>query len=161
MKTDSYDPKLSEYAAAGMLALVPGFRYALDRMRELLEEFETQIAAMQAQPLMRSAARAPAPVSTGKQGWSNDPEERRREMMRRMAKRKRKAAKSEVKPAAKSAASHPRDPGHPKHAEWIANVSKAAKKRWEKMSVRDRKNKLALMAQGRKSTPVVSLGKTA
>lgn len=122
----------------------------------------------------------------GKNGWPEDPEERKAEMARRIAarggvplrhgKKKRNlspearasiaaaqkrrwaahhAAKEAVaKPAKKAAAKkapaakpvpkgmHPRDPKHPKHAQWIAQLRLAGKRSWKRMSEAAKKERV-------------------
>lgn len=75
-------------------------------------------------------------------GWPADPEERRREMKRRMARRgKVSAKKSSIE-------------------QTVARMSKSAKASWARMSPRKRKERLAKMAAGRaakKQLPTVAL----
>jgi len=63
-------------------------------------------------------------------GWSADPEERKREMRRRMGKRK-------AKPSVKLAG-HPRDKDHPGHAAWVEMMRKVQKRTWAKLTPEER-----------------------
>src|SRR6185369_12222935 len=94
-------------------------------------------------------------ADTNGYGWSNDPEERRQEMARRMSVRdfNRRARKSGKLPAVvrldrpkkKAGPTHPYDASHPDHAKWLKKVKRAATKRWESMSPAQRKARLAAM----------------
>jgi len=90
-------------------------------------------------------------------GWPADPEERRREMARRMAKwhQPKTAPQREHK-------MHPRDRAHPDHAAWAAKMRAAQKKVWNRMTVAERKKRAADIAAGRQhNKPSVKLEATA
>lgn len=75
--------------------------------------------------------------------WANmTAEERSAEMRRRQA-------ISRAKLLAGAGASHPRDPRHPGHAEWVAKLSKANKKAWGAMSAAARKKRVKRLVEGR------------
>jgi len=65
-------------------------------------------------------------------GWSADPNERKREMKRRVAKRKAK------QPSVKIVGLHPRDKAHPGHAAWVEMMRKVQKKSWAKLTQEER-----------------------
>lgn len=100
MKPDA----MSKYAQIGIRALLPGMRYMLELMERAFQEQQDLLALMQqVEPAMASQAtqvfldlsrgrqKAVAPPEKApktKSGWSDDPEERKAEMKRRMKKRK-------------------------------------------------------------------------
>jgi hypothetical protein len=153
VKTQQSENEL--YAQMGLATLIPGMQRMIELMQGELDKMHAQLARLQgASPrkvLTRGTVGRPRKVSTGATGWPSDPEERSREMRRRM---KVRAAKK---------ATHPRDPNHPGHAEWKKNVSAAAKKRWADMSFKARKERMAKMTEAKRKKgsaaekPVVKL----
>jgi hypothetical protein len=128
-------------------------RHMLELMQSQIDDFSRQLDAIQnpqprrrgRPPQDRAATTAAAPTKR-RMGWSDDPEERRREMQRRRA--VRFGQKPKVKLQAKL---HPRDPSHPGHAVYIANIKKAVKKAWRNMSDEQRAARLAKMVAGHKT----------
>jgi hypothetical protein len=135
------EKETATYAQMGMAALLPGMQYMLEQMEALAAEMRANLTALQQGPRRGRPKKLPIGkmdhADRARSGWSDDPEERRTEMARRLAVRK------------KNKAMHPRDPNHPKHAEWAAKVSKAQKKRWGKLTVAERKAQLARMTAGK------------
>jgi len=127
--------QLNLFAASGMAAIIPGFQYALDQLQKMLDDIRLQLAAMQGGVTPKRGRPA---GSTGRNGWSDDPVERRAEMKRRMAKRQPHL--------------HPRDKNHPEHAAWVEKMRQVQKKRFEGMSFKERKEWKAKMQQGRRPT---------
>src|SRR5262245_59022170 len=102
--------ELTHYATMGRAALIPGMVEALKIMQDALDKMRTELAAMQGCEAMggqqrphRRNGRLPKtleafaaleegatekPRQNRTSGWSDDPEERKAEMQRRMAKRK-------------------------------------------------------------------------
>jgi hypothetical protein len=124
-----------EYAQMGMAAMLPGMVHMLELMQQQVDDFRTRLAALQGQAAMQGSSR---PARNGRlaSGWPADPEERSREMKRRM-----KVSKSNnSKPSA---------------------LSVERKKAWEALSPAKKKKRLAAMLAGRKAkvTPVVQLEK--
>jgi hypothetical protein len=127
------------YAQMGLATLIPGMQRMIELMQLELDRMRAQLSGLQAKPKRRGPGRPRGPlVSSGASGWPSDPEERSREMKRRQ------------KVAAAKKAVHPRHPDHPEHAKFVAKASAAAKARWAKMSVRARKERLAVMQAGKK-----------
>jgi hypothetical protein len=80
-------------------------------------------------------------------GWPDDPEERKLEMARRVAKRKPKDT-----PVVKVSALSPTDirhPDHPDHKKWVNKATRARRKRWDALTPREQKARLAAMVAGR------------
>jgi hypothetical protein len=133
------------YAQMGVAALLPGMQFMIDRMQAELDTMRTLLTGLQEDGGSVKRGR-PAKSRVNHMGWPADPEERKAEMRRRM---KVRAAKK---------ATHPRDPNHPEHEQWVAKMSAATKKRWGKLSVRAKKERLARMQAGRKhNAPIVKL----
>jgi hypothetical protein len=59
-------------------------------------------------------------------GWPADPDERKRQMARRLDVARANARKK----------SHPRDPGHPDHQAWVERMRKANRRTWKNLSPR-------------------------
>ena len=139
----------------GIAALLPGMQRMIELMQRELDVMRSQLAGLQATPRKIAGKRSVGrpPVSLGGvagSGWPSDPDERKLEAQRRM------------KVRAQNKATHPRDVNHPDHAAFVAKASAAAKARWGKMSVRARKERLALMAAAKvkkkkAKAPVVKL----
>ena len=72
-------------------------------------------------------------------GWSDDPEERRREMARRRAKWDKNVKTGPKVKMEKPVGNHPRDPRHPDHDKW---VKKAARARRKALAAREASNEL-------------------
>jgi hypothetical protein len=129
----------------GMTSLLPGMQYMFERVQECMQnelnEFRREIEALQ-----NGAA---APVATGKNGWPDDPEERRREMKRRMAVRNAKAT-GKI-PTVKIPGLHPRDPAHPGHDVWLKKLRRIQKRKWNSMTPAEQKERLDRMRGARKA----------
>jgi hypothetical protein len=117
MKT--IDPELRSYAQMGMAAMLPGMEYALELMQRQINEIRESLSHLQ--QLDHTARNLPAKRQT--KGWSDDPEERRAEMARRM-----QVARAKVKGQ---------------------TLSDQRKREWQQMSPRKRKARLAAMAAGK------------
>ena len=137
----------SKYMQMGMAALLPGLQLAIETMQKHLDEMRADLARMQNgdRPKRGRPAKTVREVIDGRNryGWPADPEERKAEMKRRLAARGRKL--------------QPKDPGHPDHERWRANLSKARKKAWAAMTPRQQKERLRKMAAGK--LPVARLAK--
>ena len=129
------------FAALGMAALLPGMQHMLTLMQESLDQMRAALNVTQ-----NGAASNPAPErgrpagsKNRRYGWSDDPEERKAEMARRMA-------GTPKKPAVKL---HPRDAAHPEHAAWVRKMRKANKKMWAALTPKQRTERAAKAAAGR------------
>jgi len=141
MKTD--DHELSKYAQMGLAALLPGMQRMIELMQHELDMMRAQLADMQGPPKKRMG-RPPKAIAGAKlpSGWPADPEERKREMQRRIANR------GKLKQAAK--ATEPAIAQDPDRNKFRKKMSKISKRRWASMSVRERKQRVAAMMAGRK-----------
>lgn len=144
MKNRRKTEDVSRYALSGMAAFLPGMQYMVELMQRQLDEFREELAYMQG--LGGEPEAEPEPVAkkigrpsggAAKSGWSADPKERKAEMARRMA------------VAATKKATHPRDPNHPKHAQWVRNLQKSSKAYWGRLSKAEKEQKLASMVAAR------------
>jgi hypothetical protein len=129
----------TKMAQMGMAALLPGMQFMIERMQAELDEMRRALGILQAGEVPKKVGR-PRKVATGASGWSDDPEERSREMKRRY----------EVRDKKRAAQGNPRDKDHPNHAEWVAKTAKAHKRFWKNMTPAQRKARLAAMAAGQK-----------
>lgn len=129
------DPEVERYAAWGYASAIPGLQLAVDTLQHQLDAIRRRLGQLQEPKPQRGR-----PPKQNRSGWSDDPEERRREMARRRAKRKQNL--------------HPRDPEHPRHAEWAAKTAKAAKKYWASLSPAEKQIKQVAMQRGRKHQAV-------
>ena len=121
---------ISKYEQMGLAALLPGMQHMIDCMQAELDRMRSELASMQngAEPAKRKyTPRAPALAKTAS-GWPTDPEERKREMARRVAKR-RKSTPIETT----------RD-----------KMVAAGKRSWEQLSPYKRKQKIAKMLESRR-----------
>ena len=81
------------YEAMGMAAMLPGMQHMLDLMQQELDRMRAALGQLQNGTAKRKPGR-PKTTEAVRQslirrfGWSDDPEERRADMHRRMAKRK-------------------------------------------------------------------------
>jgi len=150
----------NEFAQMGIAALLPGMQYMLDLMQQALSEKRDLLTALQdgigEVSQQKRIGRPPGAKNKRANGWPADPEERKAEMARRQ----------KVAAAKRGEKLHPRDPGHPDHAKWVASIGKRTKKAWAAMSPAKRKARLVAMAAGRarakgQSQPVVQMEKTA
>jgi hypothetical protein len=122
----------TSYAQMGMAALLPGMQHMLELMQAQLDDFRRQLQGLQNPVRKRGRPRKQA-AEPSKFGWSDDPEERSREMRRRMAKwGKNKPSESEL--------------------------SKQRKRQWAALSPAKRKARLAAMQAGKnKKQPVAGM----
>jgi hypothetical protein len=91
------DQEIAQFAGFGIAATLPGMRYQWDQMGTQIRRLELLLAGQQAAQAAPAASvprhgRPPqaAAVLNGKlrrSGWSSDPEERKKDMARRMANR--------------------------------------------------------------------------
>jgi hypothetical protein len=84
------------YAKMGMAAMLPGMVHMLELMQAEVDNFRTQLAALQGQEAAADdLPQKPKDARARASGWPDDPEERKAEMARRMKKAKMsKAAKA-------------------------------------------------------------------
>lgn len=141
MKPTPLDPEIKDFARRGFDATVNSLQMAIDILQRELDATRHRMGGLQDEPAKRGRGRPPG--AAARNGWSADPAERKRDMARRQAKRKAKRqAKQHL---------HPRDPEHPDHARWLANVTRAARKRWRAMSPAQKQARQAAMQSGRKA----------
>jgi hypothetical protein len=121
------------YAEMGIAALLPGMQHMLTLMQGQLDEMRATLANLQNGGARKKKLGRPPGTNakSSASGWPADPEERSREMKRRMA----VAAEKKAQPSA---------------------LSIARKKAWAGLSVRDRKRRIAAMQAGKKK-PTVKL----
>jgi len=151
LKQTETNERLATYEQMGIAAMIPGMQHMLEMMTAELANMRARLGMLQepAAPrkkLGRPKKGAPARVSAGKSGWSDDPAERSREMKRRMA----VAAK---KKGIDAKGLHPRDVGHPEHDKWLKATRRAHKAHWNALSFKERKERLERMKAGRKLPP--------
>jgi len=156
MKTKTTDTEILHYAQMGKAALLPGMVKMLDLMQRQIDQLRAEINGASATPrhvegatkLGRPRRNVEAIKGRASSGWPSDPEARSAEMRRRQ----------EVAEAKRRAKLHPRNPEHPGHAAWVASIGKATRSRWKKMTVAERKERLAKMAAGQaRSKPTAKL----
>lgn len=116
------------YAKMGMAAMLPGMVHMLELMQAEVDNFRTQLAALQGQEAVEGKRHGPR---GGAMGWPDDPEERKAEMRRRMAVAKKKRGG--------------------------LNLSEQRKKAWAALSPAKRRARLAAMAAGKQQPPVVRM----
>lgn len=146
------------YAQMGMAAMLPGMVRMVELMQAQVDELRAQLGQMQppkkkmgrpskADLEQRAAldgtnlAGSPRAAS----GWPADPEARRAEMRRRM----QVAAAKNGQALVSKVDNHPRSPGHPGHAKWVAKMKKTRKKAWAVMTEAQRKEQVQRMVAGR------------
>ena len=121
----------SQYAQMGMAALLPGMVHMLEIMQQQVDDFRTQLAALQGGAVLQKAKPGRPPNAAkrrgGAMGWSSDPEERKAEMKRRM-----KVAAQKKGQAVKS-----------------SKLSEERKAQWAALSPAKRKARLKAMIAGR------------
>jgi hypothetical protein len=154
--------KDTTFQTMGIAAMLPGMQHMLELMQHELDRMREMLAAAQTGELPRAVVknlgyrveqRRPVgrPPRTpeqarfkAKSGWDKlSPEERSAEMMRRIQ------VAREKREAARIAALHPRDVGHPDHEKWAANLRKTRKSEWEKKSPAQKKAFVAAMKAGK------------
>jgi hypothetical protein len=127
----------ASYEMMGIAATIPGLQHAAQVIQDELDSLRARLAALQAgeenPQRRRGRPRGTATDGEIRSGWPADPEERKREMARRMAKRKQK--------------------------NFRATMQEAARNVWAKMTPEQRANRLAAMKAGRRKHPVVRLEK--
>lgn len=143
--------EVQRYAQMGMAALLPGMQHMLDLMQRQLDAMRLELSAAQEpqkklrRPLKAAEAPAPAPARNPS-GWPADPDERKKEMARRMqardAKRRQRAQAHPKSIAAKD---------HPQHEKFVKIMRQASKRSWDNLTPKQRKARLAKMAAGRKA----------
>ncbi len=128
---------------------------AFDEKRDLLTALQQGVEqiANGAEKQTR-IGRPPGSKNKRTSGWPDDPEERRAEMRRRQKVAAANRGGDKL---------HPRDPQHPNHAKWLADIRKTSKKAWSQLSPAKRKARLVAMAAGRAraKNQVVEMEKTA
>ena len=114
----------SKYEQMGMAALLPGMTYAIELVQKQLDEMRAQLDGIVngdvAEPKKQGRAKGSKMADAARSGWPDDPEERRREMKRRIAKRAKNAEAAGVNLRAKIA--------HGQKAAW-ASYTPAQRKR--------------------------------
>jgi hypothetical protein len=152
MKHDNDRP--AQFAQFGILSLIPGMQYMIERMQRELDELRKVITNAQGHEYARGIGLAGVPREGGfdlepikrkyvkksdgrGSGWPADPEARKVEMKRRML----------VHAEKNKGANHPRDPRHPGHDKWIANLRKAQKKAWNSLTATEKAAKIARMTK--------------
>ena len=144
---------LDELSRIGLAALLPGMRRMIELMTKAYEEQHEKLARLQdnGTGLTRNGKKTrdrPNPEGQPKKkggSWGSlTKEERSAEM-----KRRQQVAETNKRSRAQVAATHPRDPNHPKHAQWVKNLQKSSKAYWDRMSEAQRKGKTATMVAAR------------
>jgi len=140
----------------GLAALLPGMRYMIEYMTKAYEEQRDRLARLQGgNGLTKYGKKLGRPLGTEtsdkkKEGrgssWGNMTKEQRSVEM----KRRRQLGDANKLRKAQAAATHPRDPNHPKHQQWIDNLSKAQQASWGSLSEGQKKAKLNHMNKARK-----------
>jgi hypothetical protein len=144
------------YAQMGMAAMLPGMVRMVELMQAQVDELRAQLGQMQppgkkrgrpslADLEQRAAALNGTPSPRAASGWPADPEARRAEMRRRM----QVAAAKNGQALVSKVDNHPRSPGHPGHAKWVAKMKKTRKKAWAVMTEAQRKEQVQRMVAGR------------
>lgn len=153
---------LDELSRIGLAALLPGMRRMIELMTKAYEEQHEKLARLQdnGTGLTRSGKKLGRPRTTlakadvggeaiksksGGASWANMTKEERSAEM----KRRQQVAETNKRSRAQAAATHPRDPNHPKHAQWVKNLQKSSKAYWDRMSEAQRKGKTATMVAAR------------
>lgn len=146
------DPNLAgpDLTLVGMGALLSGLEYARDILGMYANDIRAAMAAAQsdvAEPLRKKrpgfSPSVREALNEAKGGWASmTPEERSAEM-------KRRRAVAEQNKQLGPMVNHPRDPRHPNHDRWIANLRKSQKKYWNNMTPAQKKAKIAALAVNR------------
>jgi hypothetical protein len=158
------DIDIDELAQIGAAALLPGMRHLIKLMTAAYQEQASLFQALRnvvdvpaAAPLVPPARRLGRPpkvvkdqvrVATGASSWPTDPEERSKEMKRRQALARARREGGEVK-AVKIPGMHPRDVRHPNHAAWVEKMQRVNKAAWERLSPKQRKQRVGRALEGR------------
>jgi len=142
--------ELHLHARMGRAALIPGMQRAIEIMQRELDKMRLDLMGLEApekQPESKRKNFGTILEKIRKQpsGWSSDPEERKREMARRMAAHQKKAK-----------GLHPRDADHPDHAKWLRKMRRVSKRTWEKLSPAERNERQNKMRAAR-GLPTVRL----
>ena len=111
----------ARYALYGRACLIPGIQRSIECLQEMLDEIRNQLAGVEEVKPKRVYVRKKKAKKGG--GWSEDPEERKAEMARRLAKR----APDKRQPPA-STGNHPSHRDHPGHDAWVKKTLKARMK---------------------------------
>jgi len=170
MKKTSND--LDQFAQMGLAALLPGMTYMLELMTRAVSEKRDLLGLLQEGLPAMSRPK-------GKQGWSDDPEERSREMKRRQQVGRLKRGEGFATASANEVPipNHPRNKNHPQHKLWLKRIKKSREGYWDKLTPAQRVARLNQMAEGKRKadrermkakraaakaiTPVVTMEKTA
>lgn len=137
------DNETSTYAQMGMAALLPGMQHMLTLMQNQLDEMRARLGILQNGGGAARKKREPHAREGRKRlryGWPADPEERKREMARRL-----EVARSNARRKG-----HPRDPAHPDHAEWVEKMRKVNRRAWKRLSPADRAARIQASVNGRR-----------
>lgn len=126
----------TNYAQMGIAALLPGMQYMLERMERELDELRAHLGLMQQEHGQPTNGASSKHAVAARSGWSDDPEERSREMKRRIHIAKLKQ--------------NPKDKGHPEHAKWVAKMSRIRKRTWANKTPEQRAAWQKALKEGRK-----------
>lgn len=155
------DDQTNKYAQMGRAALLPGMMHVLELMQHAIDELRAELEGASVEPRRVDTATKRGRPSKGVEaikgrassGWPDDPQERKKEMARRMAKRGKPTNGAPAVPTV-ALKLHPRDAGHPGHEEWLKKMRAASKKRWKNMSEAARQAAIERMASARESRHV-------
>jgi hypothetical protein len=129
----------------GLACLIPGMQRMLDLMQGELDKLKGHLSQLQTEPQKRGrppGKHQPLVSTNHNSGWPSDPEERSREMKRRIGVRLQKKATL-------AAPTHPRDPRHPNHESWLRKLKRLQRRNWEALSPKQKRDRLAAMQAGR------------
>jgi hypothetical protein len=133
------DEETTSYAKMGVAALLPGMNFMLEKMQQQIDEMKTMLGILQEQPTVLEGKRSVGRPRKIKSSWSDDPEERKLEMQRRMKIREQKRV-AHIPVSSKA---------HPDHAKWIEKITRQRKREWAALSPQKRRERLARMEAGR------------
>ena len=129
----------------GKASVIVGLQYAVEILQGMLDEIRAELDGAKPKRGRPPGSRNKAAVKEWG-GWSADPDERKREMARRMAKSHDDGKKLRVY-----------DPRHPGHEAWIKKLRDGQRRIWDKLSPAQRKAKVRrLQAAKRLSLAVAS-----
>jgi len=152
-------------------ALMEGLEEGIKFHQRRIDAFQRQIDALKALspnaqpivvreilPVVREATerRRRRGIPNLRTGWPDDPEERKKEMARRVAKRKPKP--TPVVKVSKLAPTDMRHPDNPGYQKWRRKIKRARRQAWAHMTAREQKKQLAAMVAGRGSKKNGHLG---
>ena len=127
------------YTQFGMAAIIPGWQYAIDLLQQQLDAFRADLAARQQKPGSK-----PNTNSGALQYWARlTPKQRAAEMLRRGMTRTKHVSTSRKADTKAAPPTHPRDPLHPKHEEYLQKLRAGVRKRYKNMTPEQRKAQMA------------------